>query len=136
MRRFDASDPAFEAAFAAFLAEPRGAPADVETAVTRVIEAVRTEGAAALIRFSREFDHVDLTEATLRVSPDEIAAGAARCPAEVRKAIAFAARRIGAYHERLRPADGAFVDAAGVELGWRWTPLDAVGIYVPGGRAA
>jgi histidinol dehydrogenase len=136
MRRFDVSDPAFESAFAAFLAEPHGVPADVEAAVVRVIDAVRIEGVKALIRFSREFDRAELTEQTLRVSADEIAAGAARCPAEVREAIAFAARRIGAYHERLRPADGAFVDAAGVQLGWRWTPLDAVGIYVPGGRAA
>ena len=136
MRRFDVADPAFEAAFAAFLAEPRGAPADVEAAVARVIEAVRAEGAAALIRFSREFDQTELTEDTLRVSADEIAAGAARCPPAVREAIAFAARRIGVYHERLRPADGAFADSEGVELGWRWTPLDAVGIYVPGGRAA
>src|SRR5258708_14005229 len=136
MRRFNVSDPAFEAAFAAFLAEHRGAPADVEAAVARVIDAVRAEGAAALIRFSREFDRTELTEETLRLSPQEIAAGAARCPPEVREAIAFAARRIGPYHERLRPADGAFTDAAGVELGWRWTPLDAVGIYVPGGRAA
>jgi len=136
MRRFDVSDPVFETAFAAFLAEPRGSPADVEAAVMRVIAAVRAEGAGALIRFSREFDRTELTEETLRVSPDEIAAGAALCPAVVRDAIAFAARRIAAYHERQRPTDGAFTDAAGVELGWRWTPLDAVGIYVPGGRAA
>jgi len=136
MRRFDVIDPGFEAGFAAFLAEPRGAVADVESAVIRIIEAVRGEGAPALIRFSREFDRTELTEETLRVSGEEIAAGAALCPTEVRDAITFAARRIGAYHERLRPADGAFVDEAGVELGWRWTPLDAVGIYVPGGRAA
>jgi histidinol dehydrogenase len=136
MRRFDVSDPAFEAAFAAFLAEPRGSPADVEAAVSRVIAAVRAEGAGALVRFSREFDRTVLTEETLRVSPDEIASGAALCPPAVRDAIAFAARRIGAYHERLRPTDDAFTDAAGVELGWRWTPLDAVGVYVPGGRAA
>jgi histidinol dehydrogenase len=136
MRRFDVSDPAFETAFAAFLAEARGAPADVEAVVVRVIEAVRAEGAGALIRFSREFDRAELTEATLRVSAEEITAGAALCPPDVREAIAFAARRIADYHERLRPADGAFTDAAGVELGWRWTPLDAVGIYVPGGRAA
>jgi histidinol dehydrogenase len=136
MRRFDVSEPAFTAAFAAFLAEPRGAAAEVEAAVIRVIEAVRTEGATALIRLSREFDAVTLTEETLRVSPDDIAAGAASCPAEVREAIAFAARRIATYHERLRPSDGAFTDAEGVRLGWRWTPLEAVGIYVPGGRAA
>ena len=76
------------------------------------------------------------TEQTLRVSADEIAEGAARCSSEVREAIAFAAARIRAYHERQRPADQRFVDDVGVELGWRWTPLEAVGLYVPGGRAA
>jgi histidinol dehydrogenase len=136
MRRFDVSAPDFDTAFDAFLAEPRGAPADVEAAVAAIIAEVRAEGPAALVRLSREFDQVELTEDTLRVRPEEIEAGAARCPAEVREAIAFAARRIGAYHERLRPADGAFTDEAGVALGWRWTPLDAVGVYVPGGRAA
>ncbi len=136
MRRFDVSAPDFETAFAAFLAEPRGSPADVEGAVVRVIDAVRAEGVAALIRFSREFDQVELGETDLRVSEAEIAAGAAACPAQLREAIAFAARRIGAYHRRLVPADGGFTDAEGVALGWRWTPLDAVGLYVPGGRAA
>ncbi len=136
MRRLDASAPGFEADFAAFLAEPRGAPADVEAAVARVIDAVRAEGLAAVLRFTREFDGVDLTESDFRVSEDEIAAGAEACPAEVRAALAFAAARIRAYHERLKPADGGFTDAAGVELGWRWTPLDSVGVYVPGGRAA
>jgi histidinol dehydrogenase len=72
----------------------------------------------------------------LRVSAEEIEAGAAACPVEVREAIAFAAGRIRAYHERQRPADLKFTDEAGVELGWRWTALEAVGIYVPGGRAA
>ena len=136
MRRFDVAAPGFETAFAAFLAEPRGSPADVEGSVIRVIDAVRAEGAAALLRFSREFDRVILTESELRVSGTEIEAGAAACAPELREAIAFAARRIGDYHRRLIPADGQFTDAEGVSLGWRWTPLDAVGLYVPGGRAA
>jgi len=97
---------------------------------------VRAEGVDALIRFSRDFDRVELTAETLRVTRGEIEAGAALCAPELREAIAFAARRIGAYHQRLRPSDGGFTDAEGVELGWRWTPLEAVGIYVPGGRAA
>ena len=136
MRRLDFSAPAFEQAFAAFLAEPRGSPADVDAAVARVIAAVRADGDHALLRFSREFDRVELTLETLRVSQAEIEETASRCPAEVRAALAFAAKRIGAYHERLRPTDGGFTDEAGVKLGWRWTPLDAVGVYVPGGRAA
>ena len=136
MRRFLASDPDFDAAFDAFLNEGRGSPADVDAAAAKVIEAVRSEGVAALLRFSREFDKVELTEATLGLTQEEIDAGAAACPAEAREAIAFAAARIRAYHERQKPADQWFTDAAGVQLGWRWTPLESVGVYVPGGRAA
>ncbi|HXU99356.1 MAG TPA: histidinol dehydrogenase [Caulobacteraceae bacterium] len=136
MRRLGAADPGFAADFAAFLATPRGTPAKVEAMVAEVIGAVRAEGLAAVLRFTRQFDGVELDEVSLRVSADEIAAGAAACPEKVREALAFAAARIRAYHERLAPADGAFVDDAGIELGWRWTPLDSVGIYVPGGRAA
>jgi histidinol dehydrogenase len=136
MRRFVASDADFQTAFRAFLDERRGAPADVDAAVARVIEAVKAEGLAAVLRFSREFDGVELNEQTLRVSIEEIEAGAAECDPKVREAIAFAAARICAYHERQRPKDERFTDEAGVELGWRWTPLESVGVYVPGGRAA
>ena len=136
MRRFNASDPNFDAAFDAFLGEARGSPADVDAATAEVIEAVRTQGVAALLRYSLAFDRTELTEATLGLTADEIEAGAAACPAAAREAIAFAAARIRAYHERQRPADQWFTDAAGVQLGWRWTPLESVGVYVPGGRAA
>ncbi len=136
MRRLDAADPDFERDFAAFLASPRGAVADVDAAVAEIIDAVRTQGLAAVLRFTLRFDGVEMDEADLAVSQDEIEAGAAACPQDVRQALAFAAGRIRAYHQRLVPADGAFADDAGVELGWRWTPLDSVGIYVPGGRAA
>jgi len=136
MRRFRFSDPGFQTAFSAFVSERRETPEEVDAIVRDVLAAVRAEGVAALLRYAREFDKVELTEATLRVSADEIAEGAAACSAEVRDAIAFAAGRIRAYHERQRPADQRFVDDAGVELGWRWTPLESVGIYVPGGRAA
>jgi histidinol dehydrogenase len=136
MRRFDASEPDFDATFDAFLAERRGAPADVDEAVAGVIEAVRTEGLAAVLRYTERFDRVRLDEHSIGVTPRELHAGLDACPDDVREAIAFAARRIRAYHERQRPADARFVDEAGVELGWRWTPIEAVGIYVPGGRAA
>jgi histidinol dehydrogenase len=136
MRRFNASDAGFEAEFTAFLDEPRGSPAEVDAAVAQIIDRVRTEGLRALLDYTRLFDRVELDEETMCVGPEEIEAGAAQCPIEVREAIDFAAARIRAYHERQRPADASFVDAAGVELGWRWTPLDSVGIYVPGGRAA
>src|SRR5207253_9361081 len=124
------------AAFSAFIAERRETPEEVDAIVREVLAAVRAEGVAALLRYARQFDKLELDEAGLRVSAEEIAGGAAVCPSEVRDAIAFAAERIRAFHERQRPADQQFTDSAGVELGWRWTPLDAVGIYVPGGRAA
>jgi histidinol dehydrogenase len=136
MRRFDFSDPGFEAGFRAFVEARRETPQDVEAKVREVLAAVRAEGLAALLRFARQFDKVDLDESTIRVGAEEIAAGAAACPREVRDAIGFAAARIRAYHERQRPADQWFRDERGVELGWRWTPLEAVGLYVPGGRAA
>ncbi|HZZ34389.1 MAG TPA: histidinol dehydrogenase [Caulobacteraceae bacterium] len=136
MRRFNASDAGFETAFEAFLAERRGSAPDVEAAVAEVIAAVRAEGLAAVLRYTRQFDATDLTEASLAVTAEEIEAGAASCPDDVRAAIAFAAERIRAYHERQRPADAQFTDEAGVRLGWRWTPLESVGVYVPGGRAA
>ena len=136
MRRFRYDQPGFADAFTAFVSERRETPEEVDTIVRDVLAAVRAEGVGALLRYAREFDRVELTEATLRVSADEIADGAANGPADVREAIAFAAERIRVYHEQQRPADQRFTDSAGVELGWRWTPLEAVGIYVPGGRAA
>jgi len=136
MRRFRFSDPDFEPAFAAFIDERRETPEDVDLAVRDVLAAVRTRGLEAVLDYGRKFDGAELTAESLRVSPEEIEAGLAACPADVREAIDFAAARIGAYHRRQRPADQWFTDEAGVELGWRWTPLEAVGIYVPGGRAA
>ncbi len=136
MRRFHFTDPDFETAFSAFVDERRETPEEVDAVVRDVIAAVRTEGLAALLRYAKDFDGVSLDEQSIRVSEAEIEAGAAACPQAVRDAIAFAAERIRSYHARQRPADLRFTDEAGVELGWRWTPLEAVGIYVPGGRAA
>ena len=136
MRRFNVSDSDFEVQFRRFLDMPRGSPAQVDAAVATILEAVKAEGLPAVLRFAEQFDHVALTEATLRVTADEIEAGAAACPQSVRDAIDFAADRIRTYHARQRPADAQWTDATGTRLGWRWTALEAVGIYVPGGRAA
>jgi len=136
MRRFSFNAPDFQAAFKAFLDERRGSPADVDAAAAGVLEAVKTQGLDAVLDYSRKFDKVELTAETIRVTPEEIEQGWADTPADVREAIAFAAARIRAYHSRQRPTDQAWTDEAGVELGWRWTPLEAVGVYVPGGRAA
>jgi histidinol dehydrogenase len=136
MRRFAFTSPDFPATFRAFLNERRGSPADVDAAAAEVLEAVRTRGLDAVLDYTRKFDRADLTAQTIRVTAEEIEAGAAACAADVREAIAFAAARIRAYHTRQRPADQAWTDEAGVALGWRWTPIEAVGVYVPGGRAA
>ena len=136
MRRLDFAQPDFDDRFRAFLDERRGGAADVDAAVAEIIAAVKSEGLAALLRLARKFDGVELDERTIRVTPGEIAAGAAQCAPEVRAALELAAGRIRAYHQRQAPADQSFVDEAGVELGWRWTALDSVGVYVPGGRAA
>jgi histidinol dehydrogenase len=136
MRRFDTRDPAFEAVFKAFLDEPRGSPADVDAAVADILAQVKAEGLEAVLRLAERFDKVKLDAQTIRVTREEIEQGAARTPVAVRDAIDFAAARIRTYHQRQRPADLRFTDEAGVELGWRWTALESVGIYVPGGRAA
>ena len=136
MRRFDAKDPGFDHSFGAFLDERRGSPADVDAAVREIIEQVRTGGLEAVLRLARKFDRVELGAGTIGVSAGEIAQGAAACSAEVRAALQFAADRIRAYHLRQRPADQEFTDETGARLGWRWTALDSVGVYVPGGRAA
>ncbi|MBA4795232.1 MAG: histidinol dehydrogenase [Phenylobacterium sp.] len=136
MRRFDFSQPDFAQTFAAFADARRETPEDVEAIVRDVLTAVKAEGLAAVLRFARQFDRAEVDESNLRVTEEEIAQGAAACAPEVREAIALAAGRIRAYHERQRPADARFVDETGAELGWRWSPLEAVGVYVPGGRAA
>ena len=136
MRRFDTRDTGFDAAFLSFLDERRGSPADVDASVATILAEVKSGGLDAVLRFAETFDKVKLDAETLKVGPEEIARGAAAASPEVRDAIAFAAKRIRAYHERQRPTDQQFIDDAGVELGWRWTPLESVGVYVPGGRAA
>ena len=136
MRRFNSTSPDFQVRLKAFLDERRGSAVDVDDAVAAILAEVKAGGLAALLGLAERFDRVKLDAAGLRVTADEIEAGAAACAPEVTEAITFAARRIRAYHERQRPADAAFTDADGVQLGWRWTPLDSVGIYVPGGRAA
>lgn len=136
MRRFDSQKADFPEAFQAFLDERRGSPADVDEAVAAILAEVKAKGLDAVLAFAERFDKVKLDAHSLRVTAEEIAQGVADTAPEVREAIAFAAKRIRAYHERQRPADQHFVDEAGVELGWRWTALESVGIYVPGGRAA
>ena len=136
MRWFRAAEPDFQARFDAFALERRGGSGEVDAAVSEIVDAVRREGFPALARFTARFDAAQIDEVTVAVTPDQVAEGAALCPHPVRDALSFAADRVARYAERSRPADARWTDEAGATLGWRWTPLDSVGVYVPGGRAA
>jgi histidinol dehydrogenase len=130
------SDTDFEQRFAAFLLTKREVSADVEAAVRAIIARVRAEGDAALIDYSSRFDRADLKSVGIAVSKAEIAAAYDGADAQTIKALEFARDRIRAYHEQQLPKDNRYTDAAGVELGWRWTAIEAVGLYVPGGTAS
>jgi histidinol dehydrogenase len=132
--RHDAPD--FEERFAALLGAKRETAAEVDAAAAEIIEAVRAEGEAALIALTERFDKLRLTPETLAFSPAEIDAACARAPRDEVEALALAAERIRAFHERQRPEDARTTDALGVETGWRWTPVDSAGLYVPGGLAS
>jgi histidinol dehydrogenase len=104
--------------------------------VRSIIAEVVARGDQALIELSQKFDRIDLQAVGLRVSAQEIAAAAAACDRAALDALELARARIEAYHRRQVPRDERFTDALGVELGYRWTAIAAVGLYVPGGTAA
>ncbi len=110
--------------------------ARVEASVQRILRAVRRDGDRALLAFTRRFDGVSLRPATLRVPPDDLAAAYRDQPAVVRRDLGLAARRIRAFHAHQRERSWSFRDADGARLGQLIRPLDRVGVYVPGGRAA
>ena len=134
--RLSARDPGFAAAFEALVNGRREQAADVEADVAAIIADVRARGDAALIAFTETFDRLELTPATLAITADDFARAEAACPQAALDALDLAAGRIADYHRRQLPKDESFTDAAGVRLGWRWRPIPAVGVYVPGGRAA
>ena len=134
--RLDARDADFEAAFAALLSGKREASVDVTDVVTKIIADIRARGDAALIEYTRRFDRLDgLTAENLAIPGAELDRALGLCEAKTLNALKLAAARIRAYHTRQTPADERFTDAQGVELGHRWTPVGAVGLYVPGGTA-
>ncbi|MBM3565216.1 MAG: histidinol dehydrogenase [Alphaproteobacteria bacterium] len=134
--RLDCAKPGFERAFARLLAAKRESAADVNDAVARIVADVRKGGDKALIRYTRRFDRFPLTTRTLRVAPRDVAAAVKACDRRAVKALELAHRRIADFHARQKPADLRLEDKAGLELGLRWTPLAAAGLYVPGGTAA
>ncbi len=135
-RRLSTLDPGFEADFAALLGLKREESVDVDDAVRSIIADVRSRGDAAVIDLTRRFDRFDLTAGSMAVTSTEIDAALAEVGPERMAALEAAARRIRAYHERQRPSDVSWTDEVGVSLGWRWTPVDAAGLYVPGGQAS
>lgn len=134
--RLTSTDADFEAKFRALLGAKRESAADVDDAVRVIVARVRSEGDAALIDLTRRFDGLDLTAETLRVESHEIDAAFAATAPETLAALRTAHERITSHHERQRPQDDRYVDALGVELGSRWTAVESVGLYVPGGQAS
>jgi len=135
-QRLSTTQPDFEARFSRFLIAKREVSADVDNAVREIIADVRQRGDDALIAFTSRFDHLDLTADRLRVSADEIEAAFAAASEETKTALHLAHDRIASHHERQRPKDDSYTDAMGVELGHRWTAVESVGLYVPGGLAS
>lgn len=129
-------DAEFEQRFQALLSAKREDSPDVDAAVAAIIADVRTRGDDAVIELTSKFDRLDLTPTTLRVDADEIAALCAQVSAEDSVALELAADRIRAYHARQMPSDEMWTDEVGAQLGWRWTPVSAAGLYVPGGLAS
>ena len=132
----DTNDAVFEAAFADLLSMKREVTEDVDRVAADIIADVRARGDAAGIELTERFDRVTLSPGGLAFSPAEVDAAVATVPEAERGALELAADRIRAYHMRQRPEDARWMDPTGAELGWRWTPVSAAGLYVPGGLAS
>ena len=130
------ADPDFETAFRALLGQKREADAGVEAEVAEILRDVAERGDAAVLERTARWDRLTLTPATMAFTAAEIDAAIATVSAEDRAALELAAARIRAYHARQLPEDARWQDETGAELGWRWTPVDAAGLYVPGGLAS
>ncbi|MBN9674300.1 histidinol dehydrogenase [Salipiger bermudensis] len=132
----DTTDPDFEIAFSRLLTAKREDSPDVDDTVAAIIADVRARGDAALVDYTARFDRLELTPERLAFTPEEIEAECARVPDDERAALEKAAERIRAYHVRQMPEDALWTDPDGATLGWRWTPVAAAGLYVPGGLAS
>ncbi|MGZ6007392.1 MAG: histidinol dehydrogenase [Rhizomicrobium sp.] len=135
-RRLDARAPGFAAQFDALLNAKREEDEDVAQVVRGIIAEIRARGDAALVELTNKFDKAGLTAATLRLPQADIDGAEGQCGKDALAALDVAAKRIEAYHRRQIPEDAWFTDEVGAKLGWRWTPLDSVGLYVPGGTAS
>jgi len=135
-RRLDVSDVSFEDDFQKLLFAKREVEEDVAVVVRGLIADVRRRGDAALIELTNKFDKADVNAQTLKLSVEEIDEALLNVSGEQVAAIETAAARIESYHTRQLPTDVGYTDEDGAFLGWRWTSLDSVGLYVPGGTAA
>ena len=134
--RLDTRSADFAQKFRAFLDGKRETSADVEAAVRAIVADVVARGDRALQEYTQKFDRLDLDRAGLKVTPEETAAALRDCAPAALDALKLARDRIEVFHRRQLPQDDRFTDPLGVELGSRWTAIDAVGLYVPGGTAA
>ena len=134
--RLDRTSVDFAKRFGDFLAMKREVSADIEAATRAIVDDVANRGDLALIEATRKFDRLDLDASRLRVSAGEIDAAVKACDPATLEALEFAHGRIESFHRRQMPKDERFTDPLGVELGWRWTSIESVGLYVPGGTAA
>ncbi len=134
--RLDSAQSDFEQRFSDLLGAKRESSKDVNDTVASIISDVRARGDEAVAELTNRFDRASVTPSTLAFSADEIAEAAARVPGHVRAALQTAHDRIKAHHEKQKPQDHIYTDDLGVTLGSRWTAVDAVGIYVPGGLAS
>lgn len=132
----DAADPGFAAGFDALVNARRESDADVSAAVAAIIADVRARGDAAVAELTLRYDRVDLDAAAWSIGGDACAEAYAALDDSLRAALDLAAARIRDFHARQKPVDSDRVDDVGARLGSRWSPVDAAGIYVPGGRAA
>lgn len=134
--RLDARAKDFQASFTSLLAMKREVSEDVDLAAKAIIDDVVARGDAAVVEYTRRFDRLSIDASGLRITAAEVDAAVASCDPETVAALETAHRRIEAYHARQKPADDRFTDALGVEMGHRWTAIEAVGLYVPGGTAS
>lgn len=132
----NSSDSNFDTAFEQLLHMKREADSDVDAVVADILADVQNRGDDAVIDLTSKFDGLDLTPETMAFSKAEIDAAIETVPAAERDALELAASRIRAYHERQLPEDAWWTDPSGAQLGWRWTPVEAAGLYVPGGLAS
>ncbi|QVQ35340.1 histidinol dehydrogenase (plasmid) [Pseudochrobactrum algeriensis] len=126
----------FENRFAAFLAGKREVSEDVDRAVREIVQQVRERGDLALIDYSKRFDRIDLEKTGIAVTAEEVQEAVKNADQSVIDALIVARDRIESYHKRQLPKDDYYTDALGVELGSRWTAVESVGLYVPGGTAS